>query len=242
MTSLSVMPPTPACSTCAPTSSVPSLSSAPWIASAEPCTSALMTSGNSRFSPASRVLSNWSRVWREDVAWRASRRLRARYSVTSRARASESTTDHFVARFRRGRQAEHLDRHRRAGALRPFRRGRSTSRRTRPHSEPATTMSPTLSVPRWHQHGGDRPAALVELGLDHRAFGGAVGIGLEVEHFGLQQDRFFELVEAGALGRGDFDGHGLAAHILDLDLVLQQLGLDPLRIGVALVDLVDRRR
>ena len=33
MTSLSVMPPTPDCRTCAPTSSVPSLASAPWMAS-----------------------------------------------------------------------------------------------------------------------------------------------------------------------------------------------------------------
>ena len=47
VTSDSEMPPTPECSTRAATSSVPSLSSAPMIASTEPCTSALITSGNS---------------------------------------------------------------------------------------------------------------------------------------------------------------------------------------------------
>ncbi len=49
------------------------------------------------------------------------------------------------------------------------------SSRTRPHSEPATTMSPILRVPRWISTVATGAAALVQLGLDHRAFGGAVG-------------------------------------------------------------------
>ena len=77
-----------------------------------------------------------------------------------------------------------------------------------------------------HQHGGDGAAALVQLGLDHRAFGGAVGIGLEVQDFGLQQDGFFQLVETDALGGGDFHRLGFAAHVFDLDFMLQQFGLD----------------
>jgi hypothetical protein len=51
------------------------------------------------------------------------------------------------------------------------------------------------------QHGGDRAAAALELRLDDAAFGGAVGIGLEVEDLGLQQDRLLELVETGFLDR-----------------------------------------
>ncbi|MCY1240848.1 hypothetical protein D9M72_537160 [compost metagenome] len=43
----SVIPPAPECTMRARTSSVPSLSRAPAIASIEPCTSPLMTSGNS---------------------------------------------------------------------------------------------------------------------------------------------------------------------------------------------------
>ncbi len=91
-----------------------------------------------------------------------------------------------------------------------------------------------------HQHGGDRAAAALELGLDDDAFGGAVRVGAQLEHFGLQQDRFLELVEVLAgLGR-DLDRQHVAAHLLDDDLVLQQLLADALRIGVGLVDLVDR--
>ena len=41
-------------------------------------------------------------------------------------------------------------------------------------------------------------------------------------------------------GRGNFDGLRLAAHVLDLDFVLQQFGLHACWVGVALVDLVDR--
>ena len=47
VTSDSEMPPTPACRMRAVTSSVPSFSSEPRIASSEPCTSALMISGKS---------------------------------------------------------------------------------------------------------------------------------------------------------------------------------------------------
>ena len=69
------------------------------------------------------------------------------------------------------------------------------------------------------QHRRHRAAALVELGFDHHAVGGAIGIGLELEHFGLQQDRFLELVEVGPLGRRDLDRLDFAAQLLDLDLV-----------------------
>ena len=90
------------------------------------------------------------------------------------------------------------------------------------------------------EHGRERAAALVELGFDDRAFGGAVGVGLELEDFGLELDRFEQLVEVGLLGRRDFDVLDVAAHVLDDDLVLQQLLADLLRLGVRLIDLVDR--
>ena len=68
---------------------------------------------------------------------------------------------------------------------------------------------------------------------------GALGIGLEVEDFGLQADHFQQLVDVGLLGGGDFDVHHVAAQRFDLDLVLQQFGAHAIRIGVRLVDLVD---
>ena len=90
------------------------------------------------------------------------------------------------------------------------------------------------------EHGRERAAALVEPGLDHRAFGGAVGIGLQLEQFGLERDRLEQFVEAGLLERGDLDVLHLAGHLLDHHLVLEQLLADLLGIGAGLVDLVDR--
>ena len=68
---------------------------------------------------------------------------------------------------------------------------------------------------------------------------GAVGVGLEFEHLGLQQDGFEQLVEVGALDRRDLDVEDVAAHRFDEDLVLEKLGAHALRVGVGLVDLVD---
>jgi hypothetical protein len=72
------------------------------------------------------------------------------------------------------------------------------------------------------------------------AFGGAVGVGFQVEQLGLQQNRFLELVEIRALCGRHIDGKRFAAQLFDLDLVLEQLGLHARRVGVAFVDLVDR--
>ena len=144
-----------------------------------------------------------------------------------------------VAGFRRAVEAEHLDRQRRRRFLdlspgigdqradaAPFGAG---------DDDVAGAQGAALD-----EHGRDRAAAAVELGLDHRALGDAVGVGLEVEHLGLQRDRLEQRVETLAgLGR-DLDLQRLAAERLDLDLVLQQLGADPVRIRVGLVDLVDR--
>ncbi len=91
-----------------------------------------------------------------------------------------------------------------------------------------------------HENRGDGPAALVELGFDDGAFSRTVGIRLEIEQFSLEQNRFLELVEICALGCRNFDGEHVAAHVFDLDFVLQQFRLHPHRIGVGFVDLVDR--
>ena len=62
------------------------------------------------------------------------------------------------------------------------------SARTRPHSAPATTMSPQLERAALDQHGRDRTTATIKLGLDHGALGGPIRVGLEVENFGLQAE------------------------------------------------------
>ena len=94
-------------------------------------------------------------------------------------------------------------------------------------------------MPRLHQDGRHRAAALVELGLDDGAFRGAVGARLQLEHLGLEQDGLEQLVEIGALDRRDLDVEDVAAHRFDEDLVLQELGAHALRFGARLVDLVD---
>ena len=137
------------------------------------------------------------------------------------------------------RQAEHFDREGRPGFLhlpalvvdhRP-----DLAARCARNEDVADAQRAALD-----EHGRKRAAALVELGFDDRAFGGAVGIGLEFEDFGLQLDGFEQLVEVGLLGRRNFDVLDLAAHVLDDDLVLEKLLADLLRLGVRLVDLVDR--
>ena len=56
----------------------------------------------------------------------------------------------------------------------------------------------------------------------------------------MQLDRLEQLVEIGLLGCRDFDVLHFAAHLLDDDLVLEQFLADLLRLGLRLIDLVDR--
>ena len=58
--------------------------------------------------------------------------------------------------------------------------------------------------------------------------------------FGLQLQTFEEIRQTVAGLGGDFEFQGLAAHGLDLDVMLQKLGTHPLRVRIGLVDLVDR--
>ena len=101
-------------------------------------------------------------------------------------------------------------------------------------------MSPRFSVPRLNQNGRHRTPALVELGFDDHAVGVAIGVGFQFEDLGERRDRLREFVEAGLLQRRNLHGRRLAAHRFDLHVVLQELGQNLVRIGVVLVDLVDR--
>src|SRR3546814_10321174 len=67
-----------------------------------------------------------------------------------------------------------------------------------------------------HQYGRDRATTLVELGLDHGAFGRPIRIGLQLQQFGLQQDFLRQHVKAGLLERRYFDVLNFAAHLFDL--------------------------
>src|SRR5215212_7129232 len=91
------------------------------------------------------------------------------------------------------------------------------------------------------EDGRHRAAALVQMGLDDRALGPPVRVGLEVQlDVGDQQDALDQGVEA-LLGLGrHVDELGLAAVLLGHQVVLGELLADPGRVGVLLVDLVDR--
>src|SRR5215216_394345 len=91
------------------------------------------------------------------------------------------------------------------------------------------------------QDGRHRAAALVQMGLDDRALGAPVRVGLEVQlHVGDQQDGLDQGVEAlVGLGR-HVDELGLAAVLLGHQVVLGELLAHLGRVGVGLVDLVDR--
>ena len=97
-----------------------------------------------------------------------------------------------------------------------------------------------LERPGLDERRRDRPAALVELGLDDGADGVALRVGLELLEIGDEQDHLDQLVEPDPGLRRDRHERHVAAVLLDDDPGLGQLGLDPLGVGVGLVDLVER--
>ena len=101
-------------------------------------------------------------------------------------------------------------------------------------------MSPRFNVPELHEDGGHRALALVEPRFDDDALGRRILRRLELEHFGLQQNRVEQIVDAGAGLRRDLDELRVAAVFLGQHAFGDELLLDPIRIGFGLVDLVDR--
>ena len=212
VTSDSEMPPTPEWMMRAPTSSVPSFSSAPTIASTEPCTSPLMTSGNSLRPAVLTCAIICSSEPRMPAGARRPFALLARAVVGDFAGAGFAL-DHRepVAGVRRAVEAEHLDRGRRTGCVDGVARVGDQRAHAAPfgagHHDVADVQRAALD-----QHGRDRAAAAIELRLDHGAFGGAVRIGLEVEDFGLQRDGLEQPCAARwPRGRGPAAGGGRRA-------------------------------
>ena len=238
--SLSVIWPTAACSTRTFTSSCASFSTVAWIASALPCTSALISTATSFCTPAWMRASISSSVPRAPAVTPAalSRSLRVRNSAISRARLSFSTATN-------GSPADGTPARPRisTGERRP-RLGDRTGLVVQhgAHPAPLGAGDHDVALPQralLHQHRRHRAAAAVQPAFDHGAFGGAFRIGLQVEDFRLQRDRLGQLVEAGLLGRGNLHVLRLAAHLLDHDLVAEQFLADAPGIGVLLVHLVD---
>ena len=83
--------------------------------------------------------------------------------------------------------------------------------RTRPQAAPATSGSPTRSVPCCDEDGGHRAAADVEVGLEHDARGPAVGVGRELLELGDDEQLLEQVVDAEVLQRRDLDHDRVAA-------------------------------
>jgi hypothetical protein len=210
------------------------------IASAEPCTSALMTSGSSRYflscslaimsamlvAPAPTGCIDFSRFWR------------MRYSVSSRARASFSTT----AKVSPGEGTPSRPRISTgvAGPASVSCSPRSFSRaRTRPNWLPATTMSPRFSVPRLTSTVETAPRPLSSLASITTPSAVRSGLAFRSRTSACSRMRSISSSRPCAgLGR-DFDDLGVATQALDHDLVLQQLVDHAGRIRARLVHLVD---
>jgi len=90
-----------------------------------------------------------------------------------------------------------------------------------------------------HQDRRHVAAALVERRLDDRSLRLFVGVGFQVEHLGLQQHLFEQLVEVQALLGRNLLVLVFAAPRLHEVVHLRELLLDVVGVGVGFVDLVD---
>ena len=90
-----------------------------------------------------------------------------------------------------------------------------------------------------HQHRRHRAAPFVELRLDDDAAGVAVRVRLQLLHFGDEQDRLQQVVDADLFFRGNRNHDDVAAPFLRHQLMLGQLLLDVVRVRARFVDLVD---
>ena len=90
-----------------------------------------------------------------------------------------------------------------------------------------------------HEHRGNRAAALVELGLEDVTGGKGIGVGLELEHVGLEQHGLEQVVDTDLLLGRDVDEHVLSAPLLGDDAVLGELLAHAVGVGARLIDLVD---
>src|SRR6185437_5220421 len=90
-----------------------------------------------------------------------------------------------------------------------------------------------------HQHGGHGAAAAVELGFEHHALSGTLGVGAEFLQIADQQDHLQQEIQIGLGAGADVDHDRGAAPILGEQAAVGELLFDPVGLGVGLVHLVD---
>ena len=90
-----------------------------------------------------------------------------------------------------------------------------------------------------HQHGSHGAAAAVQLGFQHHARSGTVGVRLDLLEIGHQADHFHQQIQVGLLLGRDVHEDRASAPVLGHQAAVGQLLLDPVGQGVGFVDLVD---
>ena len=242
LTSLSVIAPTPRWMTLSWTSSgISILNSASSRASTEPEPSPLSTRVSEVFSPS---LSSWTRSSsvrpRRELAKVAARRRACRCSAICRTVRSSSAARNVspAAGHRRQTQDEHRTGRTRLGHLVAVlvEHGADATVRAARHDRVAGPQRALLD-----QDGRHRTATLVEVGFHRDTLGRPVDRSGELQRrVGGQEDGLEQLVDADAGLGGHVDEHRVAAVLLGEQAVVRQLLPDLVRVGVRLVDLVDR--
>ena len=235
------MPPTPLAITLTCTSSVDSLFSASRSASALPCTSALISTG---MTPA------FASPICENTSLGARRGLLRELDVAELALAVQRhfarlalalDRQQLVAGVRRARQAQHHHRHRRQRLGRPAVPVSSNMARTRPNSLPARIGSPSFSVPRLTSTVATAPRPFSMLDSITTPEARPVARRLQLQHLGLQQDRLEQLVDALRRSCAEtLTNMFWPPHSSGMTSCLDSSCAHALRVGVGLVDLVDR--
>ena len=144
-----------------------------------------------------------------------------------------------VARFRQPGESDHLDRRGRPGLLDRF------AQVVEERLHLARKVAADERVARFerahlHDHRRGRPAPGFELRFDDGAARRSRGRGLQFEQFGLERHQFEQMVDAGALGRGNLANRRVAAPIVGREALSLELLLDAVDVRAGHVDLVDR--
>src|SRR6185369_8300799 len=90
------------------------------------------------------------------------------------------------------------------------------------------------------QDGGHDAAADLLARFENGTLGGDVGVGLQVQDVGGEEDHLEQLFDPLALERRQRHHHRVATPVLGLQTLLGELARHPVGVGVCLVDLVDR--
>ena len=233
------MPPTPEWITWTTTSSCWILPSSSIAASTDPWTSALITRLSSLTAPSCTALKRSSRL--TDFDRRASISCAAAGRAAAPSACNALVLDHVteLAGGRRAVETQNLDRRSRPGVANTL----AAVVVERLDLAPGVTGDDRVSDAKRSARDEERrhrAASDVEPRFDDDTGRRSVGVRVEIEHVGLQQDRVEQLVEVRSGLCRDVLEDRLAAPLRRLKALLGQLLACAVGIGVRPVDLVDR--